>query len=132
MCRKPVFARVLLGAEIMVACLLLPAATRCGARHRLEPGSLEAFHDVATPYLFLNCSNVTIAPVYSLDTTSGQPQPTGGVMVGGCGKLAELKCGATDDGQATACERTREWKENVPAPPVPTIDDPDPPVMEGP
>ena len=111
--------RWLLGAEIMVACLLLPSATRCGASHLLQPGSLEAFHDVATPFLFLNCSNVTIAPVYTLDTASGQPQATGGVIVGGCGKLAELKCAVGQGDQAPACEPMKEWVPKADQPPTP-------------
>ena len=116
---KPTYTRVLLGAEIMIACLLLPTATRCGASHLLQPGSLEAFHDVATPYLFLNCSNVTIAPVYSLDATTGTPQQTGGVMVGGCGKLAELKCGQIQADQPLQCEPLKEWVPKADQPPVP-------------
>ncbi len=132
MCRKPAFARVLLGGEIMVACLLLPSTTRCGSQHLLEPGSLEAFHNVASPYLFVGCREITIAPVYTVDANGGLPRQTGGVMVGGCGKLAELKCGQTPDGDGTACEAIKEWDEHVPAPPLPSRDDPDPPVTEGP
>jgi hypothetical protein len=128
MCRKPAFARVLLGGEIMVACLLLPSTTRCGASHLLQPGSLEAFHDVATPFLFLNCSNVTIAPVYSLDATTGTPQQTGGVMVGGCGKLAELRCGPLGTDQPPACEPLKEWVpkgDQCPVPaPIPDVEAP--------
>ena len=121
---KPLYTRLLLGAEIMLAVLLVPALTRCGAQHLLEPGSLEAFHNVASPYLFVGCREVTIAPVYTVDLKDGMPRQTGGVMVGGCGRLAELKCGQTPDGEGTACEAIKEWDEHVPAPPVPMIEEP--------
>ena len=122
---KPTYTRVLLGAEIMLAIMLIPALTRCGASQLLEPGSIEAFHNVAAPYLFVGCREVTIAPVYTVDIKDGTPRHTGGVMVGGCGRMAELKCGQTQDGEGTACEAIREWDRHVPAPPVPTIDEPD-------
>jgi hypothetical protein len=52
----------------------------------------------------------------------GMPRHTGGVMVGGCGRLTELKCGQTPDGEGTACEALKQWDEHVPAPPLPTIE----------
>ena len=123
---KPLYTRLLLGAEIMLAILLVPALTRCGAQQFLEPGSLEAFHNVASPYLFVGCKEVTIAPVYTVDLKDGMPRHTGGVMVGGCGRLAELKCGKTPDGEATACETLKQWDEHVPAPPLPPREEPIP------
>ena len=121
---KPTYTRVLIGAEIMLALMLIPALTRCGSRHLLEPGSIEAFHNVAAPYLFVGCHEVTIAPVYTVDIKDGTPRHTGGVMVGGCGRMAELKCGQTPDGDGVACEALKQWDHLVPAPPLTPLEEP--------
>ena len=121
---NPTYTRVLIGAEIMLALMLIPALTSCGSRHLLEPGSIEAFHNVAAPYLFVGCQEVTVAPVYTVDLDNPTPRHTGGVMVGGCGRLAELKCGQAPDGEGVACEPLKQWDEHVPAPPLPTREEP--------
>jgi hypothetical protein len=127
MTSKPIHTRVLTGARIMLTLLLASGFTGCGAQHLLEPGSIEAFHNVAAPYLFVGCREVTIAPVYTVDLKGGMPRHTGGVMVGGCGRLAELKCGKTSDNEALACETLKQWDEHVLAPPLPPREESIPP-----
>ena len=121
---KPTHTHVLNGVMIMLALALIPVLTHCGSRHLLEPGSIEAFHNVAAPYLFVGCKEVTVAPVYTVDLQDGMPRHTGGVMVGGCGRMAEIKCGQALDGEGVACEALKQWDQHVPAPPLPPLEEP--------
>ncbi len=97
---------------IAVVLVFIVALTEgCAGTKLLGTESAKVIHNVASPYLITGCKEVTIAPVYSMDAAYGQPHHTGGVLVGGCGKLAELKCGQIKDSDVPSCEALSEWEK---------------------
>jgi hypothetical protein len=83
----------------------------CAEHPLLSPDSLKAALDVASPYVYSECKEVSICPMYELNYGQGIDQSEHGYggIVGGCGKYIKITCFANEAG--TVCEEVEKLEK---------------------
>ena len=91
--------------------LLLPTGCATGL---LSLQTLDAAMEVGKPYITDGCREVTIAPSYTLDFSGTSLLHSGGIFLGGCGRMLGLRCGQVDYSGNPTCEALSKWREVPP------------------
>ena len=76
--------------------------------------TLDAAMEVGKPYITDGCREVTIAPSYTLDFSGTSLLHSGGIFLGGCGRMLGLRCGQVDYSGKPTCEALSKWREVPP------------------
>ena len=93
---------------VLLCSLLLHSGCATGL---LSLQTLDAAMEVGKPYITDGCREVTIAPSYTLDFSGTSLLHSGGIFLGGCGRMLGLRCGQVDYSGKPTCEALSKWRE---------------------
>ena len=109
--------RLLMLLLLLLAIMTAPACATTGI---FTPQNTKAAVNLAATYMYQGCTELTIAPAYTVNRSDGQWSHAGGVLIGGCGVLIEMSCyppteAEQADGKMISCDNLKLYKQQSPS-----------------